>query len=421
MQAKIIHTLLLLLLTVATYGETLITSSCERLRRQLGYPHYYCYCKEESETFAFPQERNVSDTLWFTATLDDLKQGMTAYWFSDDSVSMDVYALCNSKNPTMSFTVGSHRMMEKSVEEINEKIQEFGDLGELIGAFITPHIRIYPHQKGNGKVYCYPYNQGPHSTCENILPVYASMTYVSNHADDVYELRPEQMPESGRLFVHWKEEKNRPCTLSIAETCDGAPLYTARLADSLGVYWVDSTLLRQHIAAQTPLYFHFAHNAAHVGRIRFSPDPRYRIRLADSTLCQGISEYSIEDTVVVMKDTIWQTAHTLTARGYRLITLPPDTLRDTVLISKDMLTTDGCYYPAADTILYEYGDYEFTIEQPMQCTYVVALHIEETPIQTELTSPTHSPQAKLLYRKDIGIYILRDGKRYNLLGQTIDE
>lgn len=414
------HIALLLLMASSAAGETMISRSCETLRKKLNYPHYYCYCTEESETFRFPLDRTVNDTMWFTASLDDLKQGMTAYWFAECGVTIEVYALCTSKSPTISMSVGSNRMMEKDTEEINKKLEEIGNLAGLIGSVLKPHIRVYPHNGGSGHVYCYPYNQGPHSTCEALLPVRTSMTYVSSHADDVYELEPQTIPESGRLVVQWKEQANQPCLLEIARTCDGEAIATGHLNDSLHVYWLDSTLLKTNKAQNEPLYLRFSHAAEHIGRIRFIPDPVIVPRYQDSIVCEG-KVSSSEDNSLYITDTTWIKDNMLAENGYRLLIHPIDTLYDTISIQTDILET-GYYYEAADTTLYDTGDYQFRIEKPNECTHIVKLHLEEATI-TALSMPVQQDGcgAVLYFDPRQGIYILREGKRYTLLGELINQ
>ena len=41
-------------------------------------PYYYDECWNSSTPFSFPVEREIKDTMWFTATIDDIKQGISA-------------------------------------------------------------------------------------------------------------------------------------------------------------------------------------------------------------------------------------------------------------------------------------------------------------------------------------------------------
>ena len=37
-----------------------------------GYPDHYCECRKTSTPFSFPLQVQVTDTMWFSATVDDL-------------------------------------------------------------------------------------------------------------------------------------------------------------------------------------------------------------------------------------------------------------------------------------------------------------------------------------------------------------
>ena len=56
---RVLYIVSFLLIAVSGFAETMVTRTCEALRKTMGYPYYYCYCKEESETFQFPLDRIV--------------------------------------------------------------------------------------------------------------------------------------------------------------------------------------------------------------------------------------------------------------------------------------------------------------------------------------------------------------------------
>ena len=122
-----------------------------------GYPEHYCTCRNSSQAFSFPLITQVTDTMWFSSTVDDMKQGLSAYWFSDCSITFEVYAFCSSKTPTITMTVGANQMREMDIATINRKLDEMGDMAELLSQALTPRIKVYPNG-GTGTVYCYPYN-----------------------------------------------------------------------------------------------------------------------------------------------------------------------------------------------------------------------------------------------------------------------
>ena len=154
------------------------TNFCDSTMKILNLPHYSCMCKEFSTSFAFPLETEIKDTVWYTATINDLRQGICAYWFSSSSVTMEVFAFCSSKEPTFSLTVGPNQMRDIDSKMIEDKLNELSKQQQLMAETLTPHMRVYPLNGGSGRVYCYPYNQGPESKCDDPLPLRPGMTYV---------------------------------------------------------------------------------------------------------------------------------------------------------------------------------------------------------------------------------------------------
>ena len=39
-------------------------------------PYYYCECRNTSREFSFPLKVEVTDTMWYSAKLEDMKQGL---------------------------------------------------------------------------------------------------------------------------------------------------------------------------------------------------------------------------------------------------------------------------------------------------------------------------------------------------------
>ena len=123
-------------------------------------PYYYDDCWNNSIPFTFPLERVISDTVWYTATLDDVKKGISASWYSNVSVTMEVYAFCTSKTPSFTLTVEPNQLREMEIEVINKKLEAMGEMAQMMAQTLTPHIRIYPNKnsagQGQGTVYWYP-------------------------------------------------------------------------------------------------------------------------------------------------------------------------------------------------------------------------------------------------------------------------
>ena len=209
------------------------------------YPYYYCECQQTSIPFQFPLEVQVTDTMWFKTTIDNIRDGMSAYWFADCSMRIEVYAFCSSEVPTVAMTVGRNQMHEMSIEEINSKLDQMGDQAAMLGQVLTPRVRLYPIDGGTGNIYCYPYDQGPKSTCDSILPVVAGMTYVCDQPEEVYELIPSRIPANGQGFIRWKQKRNLPGTIRLTtDSCNGPEIANVTLADSLRVFVLDAPLMQ---------------------------------------------------------------------------------------------------------------------------------------------------------------------------------
>jgi len=126
-----------------------------------GYPDHFCDCRAGTP-FQFPLQVALTDTMWFSTTVEDLKLGLSAYWLASTSLTFEVYAFCSSYTPTITMTVGGNQMREMSMDEINSKLDQMGGsgMGGVISTLV-PRIKVYPNNGGTGTVYCYPYDEGP--------------------------------------------------------------------------------------------------------------------------------------------------------------------------------------------------------------------------------------------------------------------
>ncbi len=340
-------------------------------------PYYYDECWNSSTPFSFPVEREIKDTMWFTATIDDIKQGISATWYSNVSVSMQVFAFCTSKTPSFELTVGPNRMMEMEVSKIQKKLDEMGEMAQMMAQTLTPHIRIFPHNKGKGEVYCYPYDQGPHSTCEKTLPVFANMTNVCSATDNVYMLIPSRMSSYGRGFIVWKQKKNLPSTVYITKgACNGPEIQRAQLNDSLHVMILDSVAVKAAKTANDTLYIHVEHPDDYAGRIIYHNTIRWKTQVIDTTFCQGkrldLPDTTLVETTVSTKDTLWTKDDTLAWTTYKVTVIPPEMKYDTLRLKSTQLpkTYNGTYIPKDG-----WGDYDWRIHKANQCDQVGKVHV----------------------------------------------
>jgi len=348
-------------------------------------PDYYCDCHNSSISFQFPLEMTISDTTWFTTTVNDIKRGMAAYWFSDCSVTFEIYAFCTSFSPAVKMSVGSNQMREMDVASINRKIDEMGELAAQLSQALTPHVRVYPNG-GTGKVYCYPYDQGPHSTCADPLPLLPRMTYVCDQPDEVYELKPEKISSTGAGFIRWKQKNNEEATIWLTQgSCTGPEIGRAVLSDSMRVFVPDAVLLKAAKTAGQSVFVHVAHEAGYVGRVFYHNTIRWDVQTIDTTLCQG-KRLQLADTALSVStsysgDTLWKAGDTLALTNYILTIQAPEAQYDTLHLKaaqlpynyrNQMVPRDG------------WGDYDFTIHQTDRCDERVLVHVVHDTVRTEL-------------------------------------
>lgn len=394
------------------------SSRCDSAQRILDLPYYYCPCMESSTAFAFPYEGEVKDTMWFTATVNDLRQGISAYWFANSSVTMEVYAFCTSKEPTITLTVGANQMRDIDVTKINKKLNEMGELGTAAQK-MTPHIRVYPNG-GSGRVYCYPYDQGPHSTCEDPIPLRPGMTYVCDQEENAYRMEGSGIATSGRAFIHWKQKENKACEIWLTlDSCDGEEIGRATLTDSLHVFQPDAAKLAEARQAQRALWLHAKHDKGYTGRIYYYNNPKYAEPLAPlkRTTCSGKSIYVnmrkyTRSTSFI--DTIWVGHDTLRTQEVKLTFTQPELEYDTAYVTQVQLNR-GYVYPATNAVIRELGDTILVINEPGECTRRIQLTLISTEGFEWIEAKGNN--CKIIQNGQLFIYV--DDRKYNVLGQEI--
>lgn len=342
-----------------------------------GYPDHYCECRKTSTPFSFPLQVQVTDTMWFSATVDDLKQGLAAYWFSNCSITFEVYAFCSSKTPTITMTVESNQMREMDVAAINRKLDEMGDMAEIMSQVLTPRVKVYPNG-GTGTVYCYPYDQGPVSTCQEPLPIIPRMTYVCDQATEVYELHPENIAANGQGFIRWKQKKNFAGTIRLTDgACDGPEIAQMTLTDSMRVMMLNADSMLAAKQAGRSVFIHVTHPADYVGRIYYHNAIKWDMQRIDTTLCQGktlqLNDTALSQTTVYPNDTLWKNGDTLSLTTYYLNIEPPTPVEDTLLLKAAQLP-----YNYQNQLIPKdgWGDYDLTIHRADQCDERYLLHVE---------------------------------------------
>lgn len=390
-------------------------------------PAHYCECTYSSQAFAFPIDTVLSEPVWFTATIDDIKQGISAYWFSSSAVTIDVYAFCMSTTPTFSMTVGPNRMSEMDMNKINQKLDEIGGSASFLKT-LTPHVHVYPLNGGSGQVYCYPYDQGPHSTCDRALEMRAGMTYVCNHAENAYLLPAKNIPSSGHAFFRWIHrpknvtQKPQPAQIWLTiDSCNGAEVGRMTMSDTIHVYQPDSAMLVSARKAGREIWVHISHADGLTGRLFYYTNPKFADPLPPFTqsTCEGkkitvdgrdyMSDTAFVDTICVVRDT-------LQMRSVSLTFTPPTTIYDTVQVSAAELNR-GYVHPLSGMVLRQFGDTVIDVVKNNTCTKRYQVTVLEKPQGTEMIPGVMKARKQIVNGRMV-IYI--EDRRYNVLGQQID-
>ncbi len=394
---------------------------CDSLARFYNAQSFFCDCEYDSHPFAFPLDTVISDTVWFTATVEDLKQGLSAYWFSNSSVTMEVYAICQSSEPTFTLTIGANQMREMDINTINKKIDEMGNAASFISN-LTPHIRVYPRNGGSGRVYCYPYDKGPHSTCEDPLELRYGMTYVCDHAENVYRMPWSNITSTDKTFIEWKQQKSQPADIWLTvEACDGEEIGRAKLTDSLHVYQPSVEALKAARTAKKDLWLHVKHANNITGRVQFYKNPKYYEPAAPVTgsTCEGkklsvnMRSYTIDTAFI---DTIWIARDTLQTQEVKFTFTPPTMEFDTVTVKATELNYG--YVHTSGHVLTTYGDTIIDITKANTCTRRIQVTVLEEAQGIE-NKKTNVERRKIIENGQLVILI--DDRKYNVLGQQIDK
>ena len=414
---------------VANAQDWQTRKECEQDREKIHAPYYYCDCHMDNHVFSFPLDTVINDTTWYTATMDDLRQGISAYWFADCSVTIEIYAFCTGYSPIFTMTVGRNQMRDVDAEFINKKISEAGDQFAGSISSLTPHMRVFPNKKnGSGRVYCYPYDQGPESTCEDPMELRPGMTYVCEKQENVYQLKDYTLlPATGKALVHWKQKKNQPCEMWLTlDSCTGKEVDRFSLSDSLHVHMLDSALLMQTRKDKKSLWLHVKHAKDIVGRVRIYNNPEYTdpAESVNQSICKGKSlsvngrTYSTDTTFT---DTLWLAVDTM--QTMRLQTMDvnfsftiPQLEYDTVYVLETEITS-GYRYKPTGTTLYAFGDTILEAKKKNTCSRLIQLTlVEKDPNEgiEETYAATRRPYKQI---RDGQLFIIIDDRRYTLFGQ----
>ena len=342
------------------------------------YPDHYCACNyDHTKIQDLSGLKNLifNDSIWFKTTLKTFTEaGMTAYLFSESDVQVDIYQNCRSFNKMEQFTVSKNQTRDLDHQTILDKLEQNGASSS---ANTVIYVLFYPLEEGaECRLMCYPYNTGPNSTAADPLPVLIGMTYVSSHANDVYELKAEAIPTSYALYTQWKEEKNDPCHLKVTRGSANGPVVAEHDFLSAETYfYFDPALLAEVKASGESLYMHYDHDASVAGRIQVI-EGKVSEKTIDVTECQG-KTYQIDDVVfsqsAVYTTMAWVNATTLEKTTYNIVFTEPEAQYDTLRVN----ISDLPYSYREQFTIPVSGpcDYDFTIQRAGECDERVLLHV----------------------------------------------
>ncbi|MCM1035115.1 MAG: T9SS type A sorting domain-containing protein [Paludibacter sp.] len=358
---------------------------CEQWRECMNAPEWYCDCRD-AIPFRYGMDTLISDTTWFSATLNDISKGLTAYWFADNAVTFDIFLTCTQESSTMSFTVGKNSAYNLDYKEIEEKMNEYGSVIGGVVSSMTVRIRVAPRGGVLGRAILTPYDEGPHSVCSNPLPIYYNITYVSSNVDNVYRFSINTIPKP--MLVRWVQTNNLPVKIEVTYgSCDGDVVAAVSLADSSKVWMVDAELLQRAYTEKQALYFHFY--SQHVGRIRFIAPFTTETSEIDVTACQGVGLQLADTTLLestVYCDTVYlvdaETAvGTLWLNTYNLVVEPPLTTTQTIFLKPE----DFPYLYRYQYVVRDYGTYDVLIQESGKCDEQVLLTVMR-PVNTSFSA-----------------------------------
>ena len=368
-----------------------------------GLPDHYCECRTASQEFRFPLEVEIGGTpVWFSTTYNDLKQGVSAYWFSTDTVRFEVYAFCASEIPTFTMSVVPNQMREMDIDEINKKLEAASTQAELLNQ-LTPRVRVYTVHGRTGSAYCYHYDEGPASTCDAYIHLFPKMIHVCEHAEQVFVLQPSKISSQGIGFLQWKQKKNLPATIRLTkDSCNGPEISQFTLADSMRVHVLNAATMKALKNAGDSIYVHVSHDSSYVGRLIYRNTIKWDSQVIDTTICQGmvlqLGDTALSETTEYGGDTLLKKADSLYLTGYRLTVIPPEYQYDTLRLRNAQLP-----YSYRNQIIPQggWGDYDFTIHQAGRCDERYMVHVEHDFVTQNMQIDTTICSGKKITINDI--------------------
>ena len=366
---KILLFLLLFLVNIATV--VVADTKCSGYI-PLIHPDHYCDCKNDfARLYSLPLDVMVTDSMWFKTSSGVFTSGFTAYLYSDCDVQFDIYQNCTSSKVLYSVTIPKGQARDVSAESIKNKLESMG----VGGASMAIYLCIYPVDGEGGRLMCLPYNTGYNSTCNDILELLPGMTFVSSHAETVYEITAKNISESCEMYLKWSEEGGASCDVEITRgNCNGDVVATHTFAAKKTTYNLDHELLMDVKAKGESLFAHFSHDAAAVGRIILR-GVEYVDVLTDTVICRGkefrYGDYVTTESGIYRYDTVKVSSVEYRVYGYNVVVDEPEVQFDTLAIRNGQLP-----YDYRGMVIDGFGDYDLMIETAGECSEHVMVNVK---------------------------------------------
>mgnify|MGYP007069839973 FL=1 len=364
---------------------------CAYIRDTLGYVDYYCECLNHSLQFHYGLDTLIQGVNWWESTLSAVSAGFSAYWFSTSSVLMEGFISCAQDSATLSQRIGANRSYHADIQSL---ISRFGGGSVSQLGNMPLNVRTTQAEGHDGRLIVTPYDKGPHSTCEDPLPVYYNMPYVISDADNVYEMLPAN-PNTRGQFLRWVCERGDSAVVSVGRgSCDAEPFMQKTLRDSMHVWVLPYDTLLNAYRAKDTLYFHF-HTSAKLAEAWFMRPIEYIKDTIENSYCLGSvqsinglrysSDTVFADTVYLRYDSL-NYVRQLGVTEYQLHFTAPEVEYDTINCHADSL---GFYYLGMRSQqINRFGDYEVYFRRSGQCDRDIRLHVEELLYPIEIVRDT---------------------------------
>ena len=261
------------MMALPTFAQITEANCMEDYQLKFDYPSYFCDCelqRKKNKIPGLPFDITVNDTTWYGSSSDIMVNGCSAYLYSECDVKMVIVQNCSNHSGTnggvyKEVVVASNQARDVEPSTIKDLMEQNGVEGR-----IGIRIGILPAESGkDSRFICMPYNQGPHSTCEDCLPLLRGMVFVSSDMDNVYALAPSEIPAVNGLQVEWFQT-DYPAKLTIRKgNCASGEVVASTMIMPNVPFELPADLLNEMRGGEEKLYLQFL-STGDAARIRLS-------------------------------------------------------------------------------------------------------------------------------------------------------